>query len=36
VFIKLTRAGGRTYAQLTESFRGKDGRPRQLSAPIEL
>ena len=29
MFIKLTRAGGRTYAQLTESFRGEDGRPRQ-------
>jgi transposase len=29
VFIKLTRAGGRTYAQLTESFRDEGGRPRQ-------
>jgi len=29
VFIKLTRAGGRTYAQLAESYRDDDGRPRQ-------
>jgi hypothetical protein len=29
MFIKLTRAGGRTYAQLVESFRDEAGRPRQ-------
>jgi transposase len=29
MFIKLTRAGGRTYAQLVESFRDDSGRPRQ-------
>jgi hypothetical protein len=29
VFIKLTRAGGRTYAQLAESYRDEAGRPRQ-------
>lgn len=29
MFIKLTRAGGRTYAQLVESFRDEQGRPRQ-------
>lgn len=29
MFIKLTRAGGRTYAQLAESFRDEQGRPRQ-------
>ena len=29
MFIKLTRAGGRTYAQLVESFRDEGGRPRQ-------
>jgi hypothetical protein len=29
VFIKLTRSGGRTYAQLAESFRDEQGRPRQ-------
>ncbi|NDG42816.1 MAG: IS1634 family transposase, partial [Betaproteobacteria bacterium] len=28
-FIKLTRSGGRTYAQLVESFRDESGRPRQ-------
>ena len=29
MFTKLTRSGGRTYAQLVESFRDDFGRPRQ-------
>ena len=29
MFIKLTRTGGRSYAQLVESFRDEQGRPRQ-------
>ena len=29
MFIKLTRSGGRTYAQLVESFRDEQSRPRQ-------
>jgi transposase len=29
MFIKLTRSGDRTYAQLVESFRDEQGRPRQ-------
>lgn len=29
MFIKLTRAGGHTYAQLVESFRDENGKPRQ-------
>ena len=29
MFIKLTRASGHTYAQLVESFRDEQGRPRQ-------
>jgi hypothetical protein len=29
VFIKLTRSGGRTYAQLAESYRDERGQPRQ-------
>ena len=29
MFIKLTRAGGRSYAQLAESYRDERGRPRQ-------
>jgi transposase len=29
MFIKLTRAGGRTYAQLVESYRDEQGKPRQ-------
>ena len=29
MFIKLTRSGGRTYAQLVESFRDEHSRPRQ-------
>ena len=29
VFIKLTRSGPRTYAQLVESFRDEHGKPRQ-------
>ena len=29
MFIKLTRSGGRSYAQLVESFRDEFGRPRQ-------
>jgi transposase len=29
MFIKLTRSGSRTYAQLVESFRDEHGRPRQ-------
>lgn len=29
MFIKVTRSGGRSYAQLVESFRDEHGRPRQ-------
>lgn len=29
MFIKLTQSGGRSYAQLVESFRDETGRPRQ-------
>ena len=29
MFIKVTRTGGRSYAQLVESFRDEQGRPRQ-------
>ena len=29
MFIKLTKSGGRTYAQLVESFRDEHSRPRQ-------
>jgi hypothetical protein len=29
MFVKLTRSGGHTYAQLTESFRDPAGKPRQ-------
>jgi hypothetical protein len=29
MFIKLTRSGERTYAQLVESFRDEHGKPRQ-------
>jgi transposase len=29
MFIKLTRTGGRSYAQLVESFRDEHGQPRQ-------
>ena len=29
MFIKLTRSGGRSYAQLVESFRDELSRPRQ-------
>jgi transposase len=29
MFIKLTRAGGHSYAQLVESFRDETGKPRQ-------
>lgn len=29
MFVKLTRAGGHTYAQLAESFRDEGGKPRQ-------
>ena len=29
MFIKLTRSGARTYAQLVESFRDEQGKPRQ-------
>jgi transposase len=29
MFIKVTRTGGRSYAQLVESFRDEHGRPRQ-------
>jgi hypothetical protein len=29
MFIKLTRSGDRTYAQLVESFRDEQGKPRQ-------
>ncbi|MCE2898103.1 MAG: IS1634 family transposase, partial [Betaproteobacteria bacterium] len=29
MFVKLTRSGGHTYAQLVESFRNAAGVPRQ-------
>ena len=29
MFIKLTRAGGHSYAQLVESFRNEEGKHRQ-------
>jgi transposase len=29
MFIKLTRSGGHSYAQLVESFRNEEGKPRQ-------
>jgi hypothetical protein len=29
MFVKLTRSGGHTYAQLMESFRDANGKPRQ-------
>ena len=29
MFVKLTRSGGHTYAQLVESFRNDAGKPRQ-------
>ena len=29
MFIKLTRSGERTYAQLTEAYRDEQGKPRQ-------
>ena len=29
MFVKLTRSGGRAYAQLVESFRDETGKPRQ-------
>ena len=29
MFIKLTRSGSHTYAQLVESFRDENGKPRQ-------
>jgi hypothetical protein len=29
MFLKLTKSGGRHYAQLVESFRNEDGKPRQ-------
>ena len=29
MFIKVTRSGQRRYAQLVESFRNEDGKPRQ-------
>jgi len=29
MFLKLTKSGGRQYAQLVESFRNEDGQPRQ-------
>ena len=29
MFLKLTKSGGRHYAQLVESFRNEAGRPRQ-------
>jgi hypothetical protein len=29
MFVKLTRSGPRTYAQLVESFRDDSGKPRQ-------
>jgi hypothetical protein len=29
MFIKVTQSGHRRYAQLVESFRNEDGKPRQ-------
>ena len=29
MYVKLTRTGGRTYAQLVESFRDETGKTRQ-------
>ena len=29
MFIKVTQSGQRRYAQLVESFRNEDGKPRQ-------
>ncbi|MEY2891961.1 MAG: hypothetical protein RJA98_1869, partial [Pseudomonadota bacterium] len=29
MFLKLTKSGGRQYAQLVESFRNEAGQPRQ-------
>jgi hypothetical protein len=29
MFIKVTQSGGRRYAQLVESFRNEQGKPRQ-------
>ena len=29
MFIKVTQAGNRRYAQLVESFRNEEGKPRQ-------
>ena len=29
MFIKVTQSGARRYAQLVESFRNVDGKPRQ-------
>lgn len=29
MFIKVTQSGARRYAQLVESFRNEDGKPRQ-------
>lgn len=29
MFIKVTESGGRRYAQLVESFRNEEGKPRQ-------
>jgi hypothetical protein len=29
MFIKVTQAAGRRYAQLVESYRNEDGKPRQ-------
>ena len=29
MYLKLTRSGGHSYAQLVESFRNEDGKPRQ-------
>ena len=29
MFVKVTHSGARRYAQLVESFRNEDGKPRQ-------
>lgn len=29
MFIKVTQSGGRRYAQLVESFRNEEGKPRK-------
>ena len=38
MFLKLTKSGGRQYAQLVESFRNEGGQPRQpaMTRPRDL